>query len=107
MFFKHILKIGIISLLLTGCGFGNVEVKDRRGNKYTFKPDSVTCFSGMFGGIYCEGSAIKKDIAGRRYVVQLSKKLCQSPYKNSTAFTEPSSIICAGARKIGEYTPRD
>ena len=57
--------------------FGGVTLTDTRGNKYTFKNESVTCTRESYrGDITCVGSAIKKNIGGSRFVTQFPKTEC-------------------------------
>ena len=79
---KKIFLFAFLSLFLVGCdSIGGVNLTDTKGNKYTFKNDSVNCRiddtnKNSLWRIYCEGSAIKKDISGNRYVVEFSEKEC-------------------------------
>ena len=85
--------------------FRSVQVKDRRGNTYIFKPDFVSCYTAYgLSTIICEGQAIKKNMSGRRYNVQLETKYCDTEGLR-TWIHEPNSILCVGARKLGKYTP--
>ena len=100
---KKTFLLALISFVIAGCSFGSVQVKDRKGNKYTFKPDYVTCVI-QWGGILCEGQAIKKDISGRRYVVQLSQKFCDDTQGDTNyALMDHDAVVCEGARKLGIY----
>ena len=69
---------------------------DTKGNKYKFKNESVTCTEAdnRYGYYFiCEGSAIKKDIAGGREVVEFPNTVC---YKDTRLF------ICIAGKKLGK-----
>ena len=94
---KKIFLFAFLSLFLIGCdSIGGVNFTDTRGNKYNFKNESVTCKNE--GYIYCEGSAIKKDIAGQKYVVEFARTYCKNP--GSTGISD--DFICSAARQLGK-----
>ena len=85
-------------MFLVGCdGIGGVTLTDRKGNKYTFKNKSLTCTE-AYQNIYCEGSAIKKDILGKRYVVDFKEEYCKN-LSNGEIF---SDFICSAAKEMGK-----
>ena len=102
---KKSFLLALISFMIAGCSTESVQLKDRRGNKYIFKPDFVSCWT-LVTSTLCEGQAIKQDMSGRRYTVQLDRKFCDAEgwEEGLPLVYEPNSIICAGARKLGKYT---
>ena len=96
---KKIFFLAFISFLIVGCdSIGGVNLTDTRGNKYKFKNESVTCEKNSRGSIYCEGSAIKTDIAGKRYVVDFVRTYCQNPSKTYM----PNYFVCSAAKELGK-----
>ena len=75
-----------------------VTLEDTKGNKYTFKNQSLTCLEKYQGMIHCEGSAIKKDILGKRYVVDFQSEYCKT-LRDGKIF---SDLICSAAKKMGK-----
>ena len=72
-----------------------VNLKDFIGNKYTFTKDSVYCGPEMWAGSkFCTGSAIKTDIAGKRYAVEFELRSCG---------TSVNDLICVAAVKLGHF----
>ena len=95
--YKNIL-ICFLSLFLIGCdGIGGVTLTDGKGNKYTFKNQSLTCRQNVYGSIYCEGSAIKKNIAGEKNVVEYASTLC-----SSRSYGYYGDFICLAAEELGK-----
>ena len=110
---KKIFLFAFLSLFLVGCdSIGGVNLTDTRGNKYTFKDESVTC-THEWSGIKCEGSAIVKNIGGSRFTTQFSKKTCLGYYSNTYANGKYVSfytglekdVLCQGANKLGKINP--
>jgi len=99
---KKIFLFSLLSLFLVGCSAGGVTLTDTKGNKYTFKNNSVTCRITESAGTFCEGSAIVKDIAGTRYATNFDEKLCKyySRVSNKIEFTK--DFICIAAKKLGK-----
>ena len=114
----------LIPFLIIGCDSGGgVYLNDRRGNKYTFKNESVTCTRESYrGDITCVGSAIKKDIGGSRFVTQFPKTEClNANYLRRGFLTGLSmeweeierfwygeldeSILCSAANQLGKINP--
>ena len=96
---KKIFLFAFLSLFLVGCdSTGGVNLTDTKGNKYNFKNENVTCENEL-GYIDCEGSAIKKDIAGQKYVVEFARKYCQNPSKTYMA----NYLICSAAKELGKF----
>ena len=99
---KKIFLFAFLSLFLVGCdSIDGLNLTDTRGNKYNFKNENVTCEKRM-SSIYCEGSAIKKDIAGQRYVVEFPSTWCSSP-KSNPNFYKKDKLICSAAKELGEF----
>tara|TARA_B100000886_G_C20248098_1_gene417497 strand:+ start:310 stop:615 length:306 start_codon:yes stop_codon:yes gene_type:complete len=97
---KKIFLFAFLSLFLVSCdGIGGVTLTDKKGNKYTFRNASVTCEQ-MGNYIYCEGSAVKKNIAGQRYVVDFERKLCKYLDLNKT--NTNMYLICSAAEQQGK-----
>ena len=49
---------------------------------------------------FCEGSAIKKDISGKKYVVEFQKQICVS----STGVEKNNGhLVCSAAKKLGKF----
>ena len=120
-----------VSFLIVGCdsSFGSVTLKDTKGNKYTFKNESMTCQSKLYisnqkfpkkfheksNSINCESSAIKEDIAGLRYVVSFEKEVClgrdgKDFSKNvedydrfNRSIIRKAKFQCMAAKKLGKY----
>ena len=99
---KKIFLFAFLSLFLVGCdSIGGVNFTDTKGNKYTFKNESVTCRINKYGDTYCEGSAIKKDLAGKRYAYDFREKPCK--YMTSSRKIEIlDHFICDAAKKLGK-----
>ena len=118
---KKIFLFAFLSLFLVGCdSIGGVNLTDTRGNKYQFKDESVNCSikSEIKPDIYCEGSAIKKNIAGSKFAYSFEEENCveykqryaksywgkpQIPYAYY-AETE-STLLCQAAEQLGKITP--
>ena len=95
---KKIFLFAFLSFLIVGCdSVGGVNLTNTKGNKYNFKNESVYCEKEYDGWISCEGSAIKRDIAGSRYVVEFGKKLCKN-----TSGRIYDDFICSAAKKLGK-----
>ena len=71
-----------------------VHLKDFYGNKYTFTKDSVYCGPEMYGAKICTGSAIKTDIAGKRYAEEFEQTYCG---------TSVNYLICVAAVELGHF----
>ena len=99
---KKIFLFAFLSLFLVGCdSIGGVKLTDTKGNKYIFKNESVTCRINKYGSTYCEGSAIKKDIAGKRYAYDFREEMCK--YMTSSRKIETvDNFICDAAKKLGK-----
>ena len=110
---KIIFVFSLLSLFFIGTDsvnsfpFGGVTLTDTKGNKYTFKKESVTCREGggQFNYIDCEGSAIKKDIAGNRYATEFSEKTCAftNRYTKQQQLSSYNYLICTAAQKLGKF----
>ena len=97
---KKIFLFAFLSLFLVGCdSIGGLNLTDTRGNKYNFKNESVTCENILDVMIYCEGSAIKKDIAGQRYVVEFPRTYCANLSQNWIS----DDLICSAGKELGEF----
>ena len=95
---KKIFLFAFLSLFLIGCdSIGGVNLTDTRGNKYNFKNESVYCEKLINGNIMCEGSAIKTDIAGKRYVVEFESEYCKS--RDGKIF---NYFLCSAAKEMGK-----
>ena len=96
--------MGLISFLLFGCSgngrvtFGRVTFEDYDGNKRTFKKENLICKTNFRRDIYCEGSLIKKDVAGNRYVINIESTYCRNEMKDSIY----PKLICFAANKFGK-----
>ena len=103
---KKIFLFAFLSFLIVGCdSVGGVNLTDTRGNKYTFKNDSVNCrsTSDAYPQTLCEGSAIKKDIAGNRYVTEFAERQCKyTNYSNVVFESIGDSLICNAAKELGK-----
>ena len=99
---KKIFLFAFLSLFLVGCdSIGGVNFTDTKGNKYKFKNESVTCRINKYGESFCEGSAIKKDLAGNRYAYDFPEMPCT--YKTSSGKLEfVDFFICDAAKKLGK-----
>ena len=98
---KKIFLFAFLSLFLVGCdSIDGLNLTDTRGNKYNFKNESVTC-ENNYDLIYCEGSAIKKDIAGQRYVVEFPRTFCTNLSNNSNWISD--DLICSAGKELGEF----
>ena len=86
------------NLLLFG-----VTLTDTKGNKYKFKNESVTCRINNLDDIYCEGSAIKKDIAGNRYAFDFREELCKYRNFSNGGFLIGDHFICDAAKELGKF----
>ena len=102
--FRHFLKplFGVICVTIFSSFLNQsngVRIIDNRGNKNLFKKDSVTCWTwGESGDIFCEGSAIRKDIRlGRKYRANYQETHCTGLLSNE------NSVICRAARELGKY----
>ena len=123
---KKIFFLAFVSFLIVGCdSIGGVNLTDTRGNKYTFKDESVTCTRDSYTyDINCVGSAIKKDIGGSRYTTQFPKTTClnatylERGYLNADVYPFAweeierlwygkldESILCSGANQLGKINP--
>ena len=111
---KKIFLFAFLSFFLVGCdSTGGVNLTDTRGNKYTFKNESVTCYTNIHGDIKCIGSAIKKDIGGQRFTTQFSEKVCLGYYSNTFANGKYVSfytglekdVLCQAANQLGKISP--
>ncbi len=89
-----------LSFLIVGCdSIGGVNLTDTKGSKYTFKNGSVTC-ERIFESIYCEGAAIKTDIAGKRYAVDFERRYCKSAVRKKFW---GGDILCDAAKELGKF----
>ena len=99
-----------ILFFIAGCSLGNVELKSTRGNKYTFKNNSVYCFEEPiylyrfsdlydYNSVMCEGTAIKKNIAGQRFVHDFKKVECIDMNNKER---NQQSFVCTAAKKLGK-----
>jgi len=105
---KKTFLLALISFVITGCSDGSVQIRDNEGYIYTFKHDFIFCRPSEFDYkiIFCEGQAIKENMAGQRYVIKLTSRLCDYKVKDWDPGTiEAGSLVCRGARKLGKYTP--
>ena len=121
---KKIFLFAFLSFFLVGCdSIDGVNLTDTKGNKYTFKNESVTCTRESYrGDITCVGSAIKKDIGGSRFVTQFPKTEClNANYLRRGFLTGLSmeweeierfwygeldeSILCSAANQLGKINP--
>ena len=94
-----IFLFAFLSFFLVGCdGMGGVTLTDTKGNKYTFKNESITCRK-LITSILCEGSAVKKNIAGQRYVVDFERTFCKNI---STKKIYSEYFICSAAKEFGK-----
>ena len=98
---KKLLLLVTLPLTIAGCSFLNAQYEDGRGNKYTFKSNSVSCFE-QYNGIKCRGSAIKKNIGGQRFVVNVKSKWCVDN-DNGRISNDTYSMLCLAAQKLGKY----
>ena len=98
---KKTFLFAFFSFLIVGCdSIGGTTLTDTRGNKYTFKDVSVTCDKPFDISLICEGSAIKKDISGKKYVVEFQKQICVS----STGVEKNNGhLVCSAAKKLGKF----
>ena len=95
---KKIFLFAFLSLFLVSCdGIGGFTLTDTKGNKYTFRNESVYCEKLINGNIMCEGSAIKTDIAGKRYVVEFESEYCKS--RDGKIF---NYFLCSAAKEMGK-----
>ena len=102
---KKTFLFAFLSFLIVGCdSIGGTTLKDGKGNKYIFKDASITCDIGD-GDVsaFCEGSAIKKDILGKTYVVEYGYSLCRDIYGNETYNDEDEYLLCSAAKKLGKF----
>ena len=101
---KKIFFFAFISFFIVGCNsIGDVTLTDTKGNKYTFKNESVTCEqAGKYGGVFCEGSAIKRDIAGNRYATEFSSEVCIYMTTDGLSEEIQDDFICAAAKELGK-----
>ena len=112
---KKIFLFAFLSFLIVGCdSVGGVNLTDTKGNKYNFKNESVTCtrtefqYNGFLNrSTDCEGSGIKKDIAGSRYVVEFNEKWCVTHRKESGGWKlvtdySDNNFICSAAKQLGK-----
>ena len=114
--------MAFIPFLIVGCDSGGgVYLTDTRGNKYTFKNESVTCTRERTWDITCVGSAIKKDIGGSRFVTQFPKTECLDANLFKDGFLNEDfrregimrfwygeldeSILCSAANQLGKINP--
>jgi len=101
---KKTFLLALMSFIFAGCSAGSVQVTDLKGNKYTFKPGFVTCRTETWGAIGCQGQAIKKNMAGRRYVVQLRRRVCDDTSGDTNyLLMDHDAVVCEGARRLGIY----
>tara|TARA_B100000700_G_scaffold168453_1_gene186003 strand:+ start:1153 stop:1464 length:312 start_codon:yes stop_codon:yes gene_type:complete len=91
--------LGSIVVLISGCGS---QLRDTRGNTYLFKQNSVTCIERVNGGIYCTGSAIKKDIRGFKQVIEFGEEKCWDPDPDPSMGGYRNHFICDAAKKLGK-----
>tara|TARA_Y100001970_G_scaffold290092_1_gene422545 strand:+ start:1351 stop:1695 length:345 start_codon:yes stop_codon:yes gene_type:complete len=100
-FNKFYLLFGLLFLLFRLGLDGGVTLTDTKGNKYKFKNESVTCTGQIDSDVslICEGSAIKKDIAGGKSVVEFDR-MCWNAF--TRRYTSPN-FICSAANKLGKY----
>ena len=91
-------------MLLVGCNsVGGLTLSDNKGNKYTFKNESLNCgIRDSRREIDCEGSAIKKDILGNKNVVEFPKKLCVYRSGETTYTNYDYNFICRAAIDFGK-----
>ncbi len=113
---KKIFLLAFIPFLIIGCdSVGGVNLTDTRGNKYTFKNESVTCTAdSVWGDIDCVGSAIKKDIGGSRFTTQFPETECMSYFMFSKSAFGPArryytklkkDVLCQAANQLGKISP--
>ena len=96
--------MAFIPFLIIGCdSAGGVTLSDTKGNKYTFKNESVTCSATSWGEVYCEGSAIKKNIAGNRYAIDFGKEMCLVETKRGIETYDEDSLLCNAAIELGKF----
>ena len=104
---KKTFLLALISFVITGCSDGSVQIRDDKGYIYTFKPDFIFCRPSEFDYkmIFCEGQAIKENMAGQRYVIKLPSTPCDYKDKEFTGTLSSGLRVCRAARKLGKYTP--
>jgi len=96
-----ILSLSLISFLIIGCASRSrtVKLNDGTGNIYTFKKEWISCWIPMpaLTGSVCKGSAIKTNILGQSYVIEMPLKICTP--NNMDRY----SLLCKAARELGLY----